>query len=324
MLKLGLWLGFAVLLCLLPLLLNQYLLSVLILIVLFAYLGESWNIIGGYAGQLSLGHSAFFGLGAYTSTVLFLKFGITPWVGMFAGGILSLIAGLIIGFLAFKYGLRGAYFALATLAFAEILRLLSINWMWIGGAVGLLIPGKENYWLFLSSSKLFFYYIILIMLVIVTLITFVIENSRLGFYLIAIREDEQAANSLGINTFKYKLVATAISAFFTGLGGTFYAQYLLYIDPNIVFGSYLSVDILLRPIIGGSGTLWGPLIGACVLGPLSELTRVFFGNIMGLHLMIYGATLILVILFIPSGIAGIISRSWGYLALRLLDKERRP
>lgn len=306
--NLYLWGAILAFLCILPRFLTPYLLGVLVLIIYYAYLGESWNIVGGYTGQLSLGHAAFFGIGAYTSTVLFLKFGITPWLGMFVGGVLAVMVSLFIGFLSFKYGLRGAYFALATLAFSEILRLIALNWSWIGGAVGCLIPGKENLFFFLSSNKVFYYYIILAMLTIVTLITYKIEHSRLGSYLVAIREDEEAANALGINTVKYKLIATGISAFFTALGGTFYAQYLLYIDPNIVFGSDLSVEIILRPIIGGSGTLLGPIIGSFVLGPLSELTRVFLGRISGLHLMVYGAVLIGVIFYMPRGIVGVISR----------------
>ena len=294
--------------CILPFVLKPYFLSVVILVLYYAYLGESWNILGGYAGQMSLGHAAFFGIGAYTSTALFLKFGITPWLGMFVGGILALLVGMFIGFLSFRYGLRGAYFALATLAFCEILRLVALNWSWIGGAVGFLIPGRENPLCFLSLNKAFFYYIILFLLIIITLITYLIERSRLGFYLRAIRDDEEAANSLGINPVKYKLIASGISAFFTALAGTFYAQYLLYIDPNIVFGSSLSVDIILRPIIGGAGTLWGPVIGAFAMGPLSELTRVFLGKIQGIDLMVYGVVLIVIILYMPRGIVAIVKK----------------
>jgi branched-chain amino acid transport system permease protein len=306
MISLGI--GLFALLAFLPTLLTPYLLGVMILVLYYAYLGQSWNILGGYAGQLSLGHAAFFGIGAYTSTVLFLKFGITPWVGMFAGGILAMIIGLGLGYLTFKYGLQGAYFALATLAFAEILRVVTVNVDWVGGAVGFLIPSKENRLFFLSLNKMFFYYIILGMLILITGITYWIQRSRMGLYLMAIREDEGAADSLGIRIVKYKLIATAISAFFTALAGTFYAQYLLYIDPTIVFDSSLSVEIILRPIIGGSGTVWGPIIGSFVLGPLSELTRVFLGKVSGLHLMVYGAILMLVIKYMPTGIAGMISR----------------
>lgn len=280
----------------------------MILILYYAYLGQSWNILGGYAGQLSLGHAAFFGVGAYTSTILFLQYGITPWLGMFVGGCLALIIGLGLGFLTFKYGLRGAYFSLVTLAFAEILRLVATNWDWLGGAVGFLIPARENPSVFLSLNKYFYYYLILVMLILVSVVTWRIQNSKLGIYLTSIREDEVAAESLGIDSFKYKLIATGISAFFTAMAGTFYAQYLLYIDPSIVFDTSLSIEIILRPIIGGSGTVIGPILGAFILGPLSEFTRAYLGNISGLHLMVYGAILMLVIKYMPHGVAGIISK----------------
>lgn len=299
------WFGLILIAVLLPFLLPSYFVHVLIMILFYGYLGTSWNILGGYAGQFSFGHAAFFGIGAYTSTLIFVNWGISPWVGMVFGGLLGMLLGLLIGSLCFHYGLRGPYFALATLAFAELLRLISLNLDLTGKAMGILIPLKGNALLsFQHESKIFYYFVILLMLIGALWVTRRIDGGKIGDYLAAIREDEDSAEAIGVNTFVYKLLGILISGFLTALGGTFYAQYFLYIDPPVTFGVGTSIEIFLRPIVGGMGTVYGPIIGALVLGPLGEVTRGILGGYHGVHLMIYGAILVGVIIFLPKGIYG--------------------
>jgi branched-chain amino acid transport system permease protein len=297
-------------LLLLPAFAGSYVMHLMILVFLYAYLGQSWNILGGYAGQLSLGHATFLGLGAYTSTLLFMHFGLTPWVGIFAGALIATICGLLIGFLSFHFGLKSHFFALATIAFAEIFRLIALSIESIGGAQGLLVPLKGNSpYLFQFNGKAPYYYIIFAMMIICTAAVHFLNRSKYGFYFVAIRENEDAAKALGVNTLWYKMVATAISAFFTAMGGTFYAQYVLYIDPPGTFGVLLSVDIVLRAIIGGTGTILGPIIGSFVLSPLSEIIQSVIGvGKSGVYMMVYGAILMAVCILMPNGIYPFIRR----------------
>ena len=308
----GLLLGLAVAVLLaLPLVAGATLLHLFIVMFFFAYLGQAWNILGGYAGQFSFGHAAFFGLGAYTSTLLNLHTGLTPWLGMLAGGMVGSAFGLFSGYLSFRYGLRGPYFALVMLAFAEMLRIVAENWSAVGGAVGILIPLRGDAPLQLQfASKVPFYYVMLAMMLGVTALTYWMQRTRLGYYFQAIRENEEAAESLGVNSFRYKMIAMAFSAGLTAMGGTFYAQYLLYIDPEITFGTTISVEILLRPIIGGAGTVLGPLLGSLVLTPFSEIAKTLFRGYIGVHLMIFGVVLIAVIIFLPQGIMGLVEAGW--------------
>ena len=290
-------------LLLLPRFLGDYPIHVLILIFFFAYLGQCWNILGGYAGQISLGHATYFGVGAYISTLLFIHWGLTPWVGMFLGAFGALTVGLFTGYLCFRFGLKGPYFALATLAFTEILRLISLNMMSIGGASGLLIPLAGNKPLmFQFTEKKGYYYIIFAMMVLSILIVRKIEKSKMGFYFKSIHENEDAAEALGIDTQRYKLIAIGISSFLTAFGGTFYAQYLMYIQPDLTFGPFTSVEILLRAIIGGMGTVYGPVLGAFILTPLSEVTRTLIGGKTGVHIMIFGAILMFVCIYMQRGV----------------------
>lgn len=290
-------------LLLLPPFLGDYPIHVLILIFFFAYLGQCWNILGGYAGQMSLGHATYFGVGAYISTLLFIHWGLTPWVGMFLGAFGALIFGLFTGYLCFRFGLKGPYFALATLAFTEILRLISLNMMSIGGASGLLVPLAGNKpFLFQFTEKKGYYYVIFAMMVLSILIVRKIEKSKMGFYFKSIHENEDAAEALGIDTQRYKLIAIGISSFLTAFGGTFYAQYLMYIQPDLTFGPFTSVEILLRAIIGGMGTVYGPVLGAFILTPLSEVTRTLIGGKTGVHIMIFGAILMFVCIYMQKGV----------------------
>ena len=220
-----------------PPFLPPYFLEILISVMLFGYLGAAWNILGGYAGQFSFGHAAYFGIGAYTSTLLFLTLGLTPWLGMLAGGVLAAVFGLFAGYLSFRYGLRGPYFSLVTLAFAEMLRVVAVNTKAVGSSLGLVIPNRESAPLnFVFAGKLPYYYVILAMALAALWITRRLERSKLGYSLLAIRENENAAEAAGVDSLGMKLRAMALSSFLTALGGTFYAQYFAYIDPTITFG----------------------------------------------------------------------------------------
>jgi branched-chain amino acid transport system permease protein len=299
---------------------SEYVIGALTLILFFAFVGQGWNILGGYAGQFSFGHALFFGIGAYTSSLLFVKAGVTPWMGMWAGAALAVAAGLLTGHLSFRYGLRGAYFALVMLAFAEIARVIAINWAWVGGSFGVLVPLRGHApALFQFGDKRYFYYVILAMLLAVTWLIARLARTRLGYQMAAIRENEAAASALGIDPYRVKLAAMALSAGVTALGGAFYAQYFSYVDPSIGFGPVNSIEILLRPIIGGAGTIWGPLLGSVLLGVLGETTREVVKTYAGLHLVLYGAILMATVAFLPQGVVG-----WFRSRHRRPPRARRP
>lgn len=288
----------------LPLWLDKYTLGIFIMIYYYAYIGSTWNILTGYTGHISLGHALYIGVGAYTSVYLAQAFGISPWIGMFAGGLIAALLGLCIGFLGFRFGLRGVYFVILTIAFAEITRLIVSHIEALGSFSGLFIdlnPSLKNFQ-FINNTP--YYYISLIFMIISILIVHFLGKSRMGRLMVAIREDEEAAEALGVSPFKYSMIAIALSAFMTALAGTFYANYIFYLHPNSMFGMGLSVELVLRPIIGGIGTVFGPVIGSFVLTPLSEITRSYLstGGYEGLHLILYGILAILVVMFMPKGI----------------------
>jgi len=279
----------------------------MIMIFLFAIMGQGWNVLSGYAGQFSFGHSLFFGMGAYTSSLLYVKAGLTPWIGLPAAMALSVGVGLFIGFLSFRYELKGPFFALIMLAFAEIFYVIAMGWEWVGGALGVLIPLEGDSWhLMQFTSKNPFYFLLLWLTAGSVFLVWKLEGTRMGLYFQAAREDQDAAEALGVNSFRYRQIAMAISAGMTAVGGTIYAQYLLYIDPDTTFGVLNSVEIMLRPIIGGPGTVLGPLLGSVVLTPLSEVTRIAFQAYSGAYLMFYGAILVAVIMFLPDGLMGLV------------------
>ncbi|OGP87935.1 MAG: hypothetical protein A2156_01510 [Deltaproteobacteria bacterium RBG_16_48_10] len=304
---------------------DPYFLHAAIMTLLFGYLASSWNIIGGLAGQHSFGHSAFFGIGAYTSTLLLLYLNVPPLLGMIAGGLLAAAMSIGIGYPCFK--LRGPYFALSTLAFTEIFRVVVTTTEEVGsinlkGAAGILIPLRKgnSFVAFQFVEKAYYYYIILGMLLLILLIYSLIEKSRWGLYLAAIRDNEEAARSIGINTTFYKMLALFISAFFGATAGTFYGQFLLYIEP-ILFSSALGIEILLIAIVGGAGTLMGPFIGSLILTPISELTRTYLGGTYaGVQLIIYGGVLVAVMMFAPQGIVPHVAKRYR----ALLKGGRRP
>jgi branched-chain amino acid transport system permease protein len=283
---------------------------VMIIIFLYAMLAQAWNLLAGYCGQISLGHAVFFGTGAYTSTLLAKHAGLSPWGGMLAGAVLAVLVSQCIGYPVFR--LRGHYFAIATIAVGEIIATLMINWNWAGGARGLFVPIKRpDSWVNFQfhESKQNYYYIALGLLLLALWVTRRVERSRLGFYLRAIREDQDAAASLGIPVAAYKQRAMALSAGLTALGGSFYAQYIFFIDPESVFPTALSILICLVAVLGGVGTLWGPLVGAAILIPLGEWTRISFsGTGKAVDLLVYGAIIMLVSVIQPGGIMALAQR----------------
>ena len=278
-----------------------------VLALFYAFIGQSWNIAGGFAGQLSFGHVVFFGAGAYASTILQLRFGMNPWLGLPASAIAGAIVGGIIGFLSFRAGLKGSYFALITLAFAEVLRILVNSVEFTGGGLGLLIPAKIGANNFQFSERIGFYFVILSLTVVSVAIAVWLKHSRFGAQLAAIRENEDAAMALGINVFNEKVKVMVLSGALCGMGGSFFAQYFLYIDPTIVFGVDKSVEMLLVSMIGGAGTVYGPLIGAVLLAGVSDVTRVLT-NIQGLSLVLYGTLLVIIIAFLPNGLIDLFKR----------------
>ena len=291
-----------------PFLSGRYLLSVGISILLMALLGQSWNIMSGYAGQFSFGHAAFFGIGAYTSSILYVDHGLSPWWGMLVGMVLATAVGVLIGFLSFRYKLRGDFFALVTLAFAEILRVLFNNSKALKGAGGILIPYRDAWMEFQFADDRCFYFILLAMVVLATGFIYAMSGRKLGVCLVAIRENDDAARSLGVPVLKYKLIAMAISAAFAAMAGTFYAQYYGFIDPTVVFAASISVEAIVPCIIGGAGTLGGPLLGALVIIPLQELSNSLFEGANGVNMIIYGGLIVLFVVFCRDGVYGNIIR----------------
>jgi len=297
-------------------------LQILILLFFYAYLTTAWNLVGGFAGVLPLGHSVFVGIGAYTSTIMTLQYGISPWIGMLVGGTIAAFVGVLIGKPTLR--MRGAYFALCTIAFAEGIRVMIENLDMLGpfklnGPRGLLIPLKgDSFWNYQFMHKEPYYYIILTMLVLVLLLTWFISRSRIGYYLAAGGEEPEAAEALGVNVARYKLISMAMSCFLTALAGTFYAQLMLYFYPKGLMGLDLSFEIAFIALIGGRGTIAGPVVGALALRPLNEITRIYLGDkLPGLHLVIFGLILILVMLYQPKGLTLPLSRLYDRLASKI-------
>ena len=301
-------------------------LHILVLLFFYAYLTSSWNLLGGFAGVLPLGHAAFVGIGAYTSTILSLQYGLSPWLGMLVGGVIATIVGVLIGLPTFK--MRGAYFALATIAFAEGIRVMVENVDYLGplkinGPRGLQIPPMNTGLInFMFAQKEPYYYIILIMLIGVMFLTYLISRSKLGYYLNAGGEEPEAAMALGVNVARARLIAMAVSSFLTALAGTFYAQFSLYIHPKSIISLDLSFEIAFIALIGGRGSIAGPVLGALLLRPVSDFSRIYFGDTLpGLHLVIFGVVLILVMIYQPRGLQEPFTRAYHYLLLRLSQKR---
>lgn len=278
-----------------------------VLALFYAFIGQSWNIAGGFAGQLSFGHVVFFGAGAYASTILQLRFGFNPWLGLPVSALAGGLVGFVIAFLSFRAGLKGSYFALITLAFAEVLRIVANSVEITGGGLGLLIPAKPSAANFQFPERIGFYFVILALTVLSIAIAVWLKNSRFGAQLAAIRENEDAARALGINIFNEKVKVLILSGALCGMGGAFFSQYFLYIDPTIVFGVDKSVEMLLVSMVGGAGTVYGPLIGAVLLAAVGDAARVLT-NVQGLSLVIYGTLLVIIIAFLPNGLIDLFQR----------------
>jgi len=279
-------------------------LNLAILVLMAAQLGVSWNIVGGYAGQVSLGHAAFYGLGAYCSTLLLVKFGINPWIGVLCSGLLAALLSVAFGWSCFR--LKGHYFAMATIAVAELVQIWFTEWEYGGAAVGLYVPTDRTGWLWMNfATKVPYFWLALGLLLATLLVNWWIERSYIGYYLRAIKDEPDAARSIGINIARYKQIALSISAFFTAIGGSLYAQKELYIDPNSVLSTALSIKMALVSILGGVGTLFGPVVGSVVLTTIEELTRTIFGGTgRGTDTIIYASLIIVIAVFYPTGMVG--------------------
>jgi len=279
-------------------------LNLAILALMAAQIGVAWNLLGGYAGQVSLGHVAFYGVGAYTSTLLLVKFGINPWLGTLAGALAAAVLSAGVGWSCFR--LKGHYFTMATIAVAEIVQIVFTNWEYAGTAVGLTIPmDPQGLGAMVFADKASYYWLALGLLVVTLLAAFAVERSFLGYYFRAIKDEPDAARSIGVNIALYKQVALSLSAFFTALGGSLYAQKELYIDPGSVLSTALSIKMALVSILGGVGTLFGPVIGSLVLTAIEELSRASFGGTgRGTDTVIYAGLIVVIAVFYPTGLIG--------------------
>jgi len=278
-----------------------------VLALFYAFIGQSWNIAGGFAGQLSFGHVVFFGVGSYASTIIQLRYGVNPWFGLPASALAGGLMGFVVAFLSFRAGLKGSYFALITLAFAEVMRILTNSVEFTGGGLGLLIPARASAANFQFAERIGFYFVILALTVLSIAVAVWLKHSRFGAQLAAIRENEDAARALGIDIFREKVKVMILSGALCGMGGAFFAQYFLYIDPMIAFGVDKSVEMLLVSMVGGAGTVYGPLIGAVLLAGVGDAARVLT-NVQGLSLVIYGTLLVVIIAFLPNGLIDLFQR----------------
>ena len=307
----------AALLLVLPAFIGPYALSVATLILYFAYTGQAWNVMMGFAGQLSLGHSLYVGVGAYAAGALFFHYGVGPWAGLWLAVLLCVAFGLVIGFLAFRFGISGVYFALLTIAFAEFTRIGFDHLDWLGGPGGMFLKvAQRDTWDFLNfrGPPLMYYYTMLFLTVAAFIGCWMLLRSRAGYYWQAIRENEEAAQALGINTFRWKMLAVAISAAMTSISGVFFAFYYNNLFPHEIFSMNRSIELILGPVIGGVGTLFGPIFGAVALTLLSdgitEALAALGWEIPGIKQVFYGLVLLAVVMFLPHGI-------WPAVARRL-------
>lgn len=280
-------------------------LNFIMMVLYAALLAQAWNILGGFGGQFSFGHALFFGTGAYIQAIAQMQGGANPWLALAFAALGSAVVGLVVGGLSFRYGLRGSYFALVTLAFAEVFRILALSVPFTGGGVGLMVPLRESAANLQFGSRKGFVALALAFVVAGLLFAQWLKHSRFGAWLQAVRDNEDAARAVGVNPFRVKLAAIGASGAFMGLAGAFYVQVFQYIDPAIAYGPATSVEALVAAIVGGLGTVWGPLLGALVLHTLADLTRNLFGQLPGINMVIYGVVLVLIVMFLPRGIAGL-------------------
>ena len=298
---------FVAVMLVLPLFAGNYVVSMLVVVLFSAYVGQAWNLMMGYAGQLSLGHALYVGLGAYISGALFVHYGLPPWIGMLAGMAAAGLAGVVIAALSFRFGVTGVYFALLTIAFAEFTRIAFNHFAWVGGSSGLYLPVvtlTRDDIVHLRGSPTMFYYVLLALTLAALALSHLLLGRRVGFYWRAIREDQEAAQAAGIDVFRYKVAAVGLSATMTAIAGALMAFYDNNLYPDTAFGISRSIDIITAPIIGGLGTLFGPILGAFVLTMLSETMTSLSANlgVNGLKQWIYGATLLVIVMLQPAGL----------------------
>ncbi len=298
--------AFAVLVACIPLVTDSGVILNFVMMALYAaLLAQAWNILGGFGGQFSFGHALFFGTGAYLQAMAQLHGGFNAWLSLAMAVAGSAAVGVFVGALTFRYGLKGSYFALVTLAFAEVFRILALSVPFTGAGVGLMLPLQESFSNMQFGSRKGYVHLVLGFVTAALLVSWWLKNSRFGAYLQAVRDNEDAARAIGVNPFSVKLGAIALSGGFMGAGGAFYVQVFQYIDPGIAYGPATSVEALVAAIVGGMGTLWGPVLGALVLHVLADLTRNLFGQLPGINMVIYGVVLVLIVMFVPRGIAGL-------------------
>jgi branched-chain amino acid transport system permease protein len=267
-------------------------------------LAQAWNVLGGFGGQFSFGHALFFGVGAYIQVIAQVQGGWNPWLALPVAMLVSAAVGAFVGALSFRYGLKGSYFALVTLAFAEVFRILALSVSFTGAGVGLMLPLNESFSNMQFTSRAGYVWLVLSLVTLALLVTAWLRHSRFGAYLQAVRDNEDAALAVGVNPFRIKLVAIVLSGALMGAGGAFYAQVFQYIDPGLAFGPHTSVEALVGAIVGGMGTLWGPVLGALALHVLADVTRNLLGQLPGINMVIYGIVLIVIVMFLPRGISG--------------------
>lgn len=314
----------AIVLVPLPLILPAAQQSVAVRILIFALMGIGWNIMSGFGGMFSFGHAAYFGIGAYVSVWLLVEVGVSPWIGMAAGAGAAALFSVLIGFLALRYRLRGAYFALATFAFAEMLRLIAANSEFVNASVGYTVPlvrGDSFADLQFAPGSPNYFWIALTMTVAALAGSILFLRSRTGQFTLAVRDDEEAAAAAGIPVMRVKLVTIALSAAVTAVAGAYYVQYYLFVDPELAFGSSVSIQAILPAVIGGVATIWGPVIGAVVVGPLNDVAATVLRNppefLMvlqgraGLDVIVYAVLLILIVVLLPQGVYGAIRERWA-------------
>jgi len=296
---------FALCVALIPFLTDSGVVLNFVMMSLYAcLLAQAWNVLGGFGGQFSFGHALFFGVGAYIQVIAQVQGGWNPWLALPVAMLASAAVGAFVGALSFRYGLKGSYFALVTLAFAEVFRILALSVAFTGAGVGLMLPLNESFSNMQFTSRAGYVWLVLSLVTLALLVTAWLRHSRFGAYLQAVRDNEDAALAVGVNPFRIKLVAIVLSGALMGAGGAFYAQVFQYIDPGLAFGPHTSVEALVGAIVGGMGTLWGPVLGALALHVLADVTRNLLGQLPGINMVIYGAVLIVIVMFLPRGISG--------------------
>jgi branched-chain amino acid transport system permease protein len=282
-----------------------------------ALMSQAWNLLGGFGGQFSFGHALFFGTGAYAHLMLQVHGGISPWLALPLAIAASTVGGVMVGGLSFRYGLKGSYFALVTLAFAEVFRIFALSVPFTGAGVGMMLPLREGFDNMQFGSRKGYILLILALVTLALCVSTWLAHSRFGAWLQAVRDNEDAARAVGVNPFTVKLGAIALSAAFMGAAGAFYVQVFQYLDPGIAYGSATSVEALVGAIVGGLGTVWGPVLGALLLHALADVTRNLFGQLPGISMVIYGVVLVLMVTFMPRGVAG-----WGQSVLALWQRRK--